>query len=252
MATPGVYVYGAVPDDHPGPDRHRGVGAPAASVRLIRTGRLAAVVSAAPAGLRARRRDLMAHQELLLALSAAGPVLPMRFGMVAPDDAAVLRQLTSSETTYLAVLRRLDGRLEMNLKAVPVEHSLQDLILEDDRVRRLREYARKNPGYEANVRLGEAVAKALARRAAEAAATVGRRLASLAEDRARGPEVTGFVSNTSFLVPRSRINRFRAAVERLATEYHNRVELRLAGPLPCYSFVGSPPLRRPELTPTGN
>jgi hypothetical protein len=252
MAQPGVYVYGLVPDNHPGPGRHRGVGAPAAVVRLIRIGRLAAVVSTAPAGLRARRRDLMAHQELLLALSADGPVLPMRFGMVSPDEATVLRQLESSEKAYLSVLRRLGGRLEMNLKAVPVEHSLQDLVLEDNRVRRLREHARKSPGYEANLWLGEAVAKALARRAAEAAATVGRELASLAEGRTRGPEVAGFVSNTSFLVARSQIHRFRAAVERLATEYHDRVELRLAGPLPCYSFVGSGPLPHRELTPAGN
>ena len=42
-------------------------------------------------GLRAKRRDLMAHQEPAPDAGEDGPVLPMRFGMVAPDEATVRR-----------------------------------------------------------------------------------------------------------------------------------------------------------------
>lgn len=84
----------------------------------IEEGRVAAVVSQAPPKLRARRRDLLAHQELLLALSEHGPVLPMRFGMVAPDETVIRRQLADDEERHLAALESLAGRVEINVKAM--------------------------------------------------------------------------------------------------------------------------------------
>jgi hypothetical protein len=47
------------------------------------------------------------------------------------------------------------------------------------------------------------------------------------------------VLNTSFLVSRSDSDAFRRAAEQFARTNRDRVELRLSGPLPCYSFVSS-------------
>lgn len=251
MAAHGLYVYGITRSGHPLPGRQSGVGGSGAPVRLLPTGRLAAVVSDAPAGLRARRRDLTAHQGLLLALAETGPVLPMRFGMVAPDEASVLRQLASEERIHLAALELLDGCLEMNLKAFPVEHSLAALIREDPQVRRLREQARRHPGYEADLRLGEAVAAGLTRRAAEAATRILDELRAVAGTWTRGPEVTGCVLNASFLVPRSETGRFHDVVNRGTAALRDRVELRITGPLPCYSFVDCDPRPQPRPVPAG-
>ncbi|MGO4754130.1 GvpL/GvpF family gas vesicle protein, partial [Streptomyces sp. 2MCAF27] len=101
MAAQGVYVYGVVRAAHPVPPGRTGVGADPAPVRTLRAGELAAVVSDAPPGLRAKRRDLLAHQDLALSLAADGPVLPMRFGMIAPDEEAVRSQLAASERAHL-------------------------------------------------------------------------------------------------------------------------------------------------------
>lgn len=54
-----------------------------------------------------------------------------------------------------------------------------------------------------------------------------------------GPEVQGCVLNTSFLVGRGDSEAFRKAAERFAHTHRDRVELRLSGPLPCYSFVAA-------------
>ncbi|GGS42996.1 GvpL/GvpF family gas vesicle protein [Streptomyces parvus] len=182
--------------------------------------------------------DLLAHQNLLMGLAERGPVLPMRFGVVAPDEDALLAQLTAAEAHHLATLRRLDGHVEVNVKALPAPDSLAQVLEEEAAVRRLREEARRRPGYEASVRLGEAIATALAQRAAEAGREVMRELAPLAREAAKGPDVQGCTLNTSFLVPRDHSERFRAAAERLAEERRNHVDIRFAGPLPCYSFVG--------------
>lgn len=169
MTEDGIYVYAIVRADHPLPLGLGGVGDPPGVVERLDEGRVAAVVSQAPPQLRARRRDLMAHQELLLTLADDGPVLPMRFGMVAPDETVVRRQLSDAEERHLAALEDLAGRVEINLKALPADDSLAALVQGDATIRGLRETVRRRPGYEANLRLGEAVATALARRAAEAA-----------------------------------------------------------------------------------
>ncbi|MDQ0792328.1 GvpL/GvpF family gas vesicle protein [Streptomyces sp. B1I3] len=245
MAAGGVYVYAVIPTGEPLPSDATGVGAPPAALRLLAQGPVTAVVSDAPPQLRARRRDLLAHQDLLLRLTDRGPVLPMRFGMVAPDEDAVRSQLAGAKDDHLATLRHLSRGVEINLKALPAQDSLAVVVAEEKTVRRLREEVRRRPGYEASVRLGEAVATALSRRAADAGKKILRTLTPMARAVATGPEVHGCALNVSFLVDRGDSDDFRAAAERFATAHRDHVELRVAGPLPCYSFVSSRAARKP-------
>jgi Gas vesicle synthesis protein GvpL/GvpF. len=240
----GVYVYAIVRAGSPLPVDATGVGSPAAPLRAIRQGRIAAVVSEAPPNLRARRRDLLAHQDLLLSLSEQGSVLPMRFGMVASDEEAVRGQLKAREADHVAALEHLTGGVEVNVKALPAKDALASLMAEDKTVRRLRDEVRRRPGYEASLRLGEAVSAALESRAAEAGRRVLRELTPRARAVAPGPEVQGCVLNASFLVDRDGSDAFRTTAERFGRTHRDRVELRLTGPLPCYSFVSG------EGTPT--
>ncbi|MFE4370373.1 GvpL/GvpF family gas vesicle protein [Streptomyces sp. NPDC056835] len=237
MTGDGVYVYAIVRGEQRAPRGIAGVGSPPLPLRVLVEGRLGAVVSDAPPKLRARRRDLLAHQDLLLRLTAGGPALPMRFGMVAPDEAALRAQLAAAEDRHLTALERIAGRVEVNLKAFAPSDALAPLVREDKNVQMLREAARRRPGYEANLRLGEAVATALSRRAAEAGRDAVRKLTPLAHAVVAGPQVPGCVLNVSFLVDSATDGRFRAAAQNFAANRRDRVELRVAGPLPCYSFV---------------
>ncbi|MFI5756459.1 GvpL/GvpF family gas vesicle protein [Streptomyces sp. NPDC051569] len=237
MAAEGVYVYAIIRSKQPVPAGTGGVGDPSMPLRVLAEGPVAAVVSAAPPKLRARRRDLLAHQELLLRLTASGPALPMRFGMVAPDEAMVRGQLAAGRDLYLAALEQVTGRVEVNLKALSPSDALAGLVREDRVIQQLREAALRRPGYEANLRLGEAVVAALTRRAAEAGQHAVLELTPLAHAVAAGPQVAGCVLNTSFLIDRSADERFRAAAATFAERRRDHVELRVAGPLPCYSFV---------------
>ncbi|MFE7749577.1 GvpL/GvpF family gas vesicle protein [Streptomyces sp. NPDC057428] len=239
MTPSGVYVYAIIPAKAALPPGAAGVGGPPAPLRLVGEGKVRAVVSDAPPQLRARRRDLMAHQELLLRLSDDGPVLPMRFGVIAPDEDSLRNSLGGSQAEHLATLAHLAGGVEFNLKALPAQDALAAVVAEERTVRRLREEVRRRPGYEASVRLGEAVATALSRRASEAGTKLVRELTPMARAVAPAPEVHGCVLNVSFLVDRSYSDTFGATVRRFADAHRERVDLRVAGPLPCYSFVPS-------------
>ena len=60
---------------------------------------------------------------------------------------------------------------------------------------------------------------------------------------APGPEVHGCAFNVSFLVDRDESDAFRETVRKFADAHRDRAEIRVAGPLPCYSFVSSSGLR---------
>lgn len=245
MTDTDLYLYGVVRAGHRLPDGLTGVGRPPGTPWLLTAGATSAVVSAAPDDLRARRRDLLAHQDLLLALAREGPVLPMRFASVAPGGATVREQLAACEDDHVEALERVAGRHELNVKASVAEEGMAALVREDPRVRRLREAVRRGPGYEANIRLGEAVAAGLERRARQAAAEVVADLSVLAVEALDGPEAGDCVRSTSFLVDESAQAAFRTAAEQLANRHRASVRLRVTGPLPCYSFVAAEPVVGP-------
>jgi len=173
-----TYVYAISASSHPAlPEGMDGVGEPPMPVRVLKEGDLAAMVSDAPEGLRPKRRDLLAHQNVLAEAGAAGCVLPMRFGSVAPDDATVTGVLAERADHYQERLRALDGKVEYNVKASHVEEAvLHRVMAESPELRALAESNRRSGGgsYEDKIRLGEMVAAAVKAKEAEDAAEVQR------------------------------------------------------------------------------
>ncbi|AKJ09642.1 gas vesicle protein [Streptomyces incarnatus] len=239
-----TYVYGITNRAHPAlPEGMTGVGEPPRPVRVLTAGELAAVVSDAPEDLRPKRRDLLAHQNVLAESGAAGCILPMRFGSVADDDDAVTQVLGERADHYLERLRELDGKVEYNIKATHVEDAVLHLVMaENPDMRELAEANRRAGGgsYDDKIRLGEMVAAAVKAREAEDAAEVQRLLTPAAADVSVGPESTGWLVNVSFLVARDTAEDFLAVAERLR-ENNPHLDLRVNGPLPPYSFVESGP-----------
>jgi len=230
-----------------------GVGDPPRPVRILTEGELAAVVSDAPEGLRPKRKDLLAHQNVLSEAGAAGCVLPMRFGSVAPDDQAVTGVLAERAEHYRERLQALDGRVEYNIKANHVEEAvLHHVMAENAEIRALAEANRKAGGgsYEDKLRLGEMVAAEVKAKEAQDASALQRALEAAAEAVNPGPESTGWLANVSFLVDRGAAERFLAAVEQ-AREDLPQLEIRVNGPLPPYSFVDPGPAEHATAAATG-
>jgi hypothetical protein len=210
--------------------------------RAIAAAGLAAAVSEAPEhGLTGE--DAVAHLDLLVALAADVPVLPLPLGTTAPDDDAVREE----------VLTPAADRLEQQLAAVAEYVELRlDLQFDTDAV--VAGIARGNPEIEQLARrsrapgaglpermaLGEAVAERVAD--AEAAhvaewtdelAAIADRLAVLAADEQ--------VRRTAYLVRRDRLADADAAVARLRTAAEGLARVEYVGPLPVYSFLGDLP-----------
>jgi hypothetical protein len=239
-----TYVYGITAASHPAlPEGLGGVGDPALPVRVLTEGALAAIVSDAPEGLRPKRRDLLAHQNVLSEAGAGGCILPMRFGSVAPDDDTVTGVLAERSEHYQERLRTLDGKVEYNVKATHDEEAVLHRVMSDNpEIRAVTEANRKAGGgsYDDRLRLGEMVVAAVKAREAEDAGTVQRALEPVADAISVGPESSGWLANVSFLVERDGAASFLETVDQLRKD-HPHLDLRVNGPLPPYSFVDPGP-----------
>jgi hypothetical protein len=238
-----TYVYAYTGASHPLPvDSLAGVGERKPPVRLVRHDGLTAVVSDAPERLRAKRRDVEAHEQVLETLFAAGTVLPMRFGTVAADDAAVKAELATSAVRYTKLLSRLEGKVEVNVKAAHREEAvLRELLLGSQELRNRSEALRASGGgsHQDKVALGEQLSAALEDRRSQDAEQVVAQLRPHASAMRLGPPVDGCFVNVSFLVGATERDDFEGALSRLRRERLELMELRLYGPLPPYSFLAS-------------
>lgn len=235
-----TYVYGIARRTHDRlPESMGGVGDPPKPVRTVAQGELVALVSDAPEDLKPRRRDLLAHQNVLAEAGAGGPVLPLRFGGISVDDEAVRFVLAEHEQRYLERLEALEGKVEYNIKAAHDEAAvLHQVLAASPELRAMSEANRKAGGgtYDQKLALGERIAAAVQQREAQDAQLIQQALAGASEDRRSGPESTGWLANLSFLIDRSKATDFLTAVDKLRNEAPQLL-LSVHGPLPPYSFT---------------
>ena len=214
------------------------------SVRAIESAPLAALVSDAPPGLvKASRRNLMAHSDVLQEAVAEGCVLPMRFGVVMPDEEAVREELLrDNEEELLAQLSAFRDLVELDLKIVcPQEVLLRTILAERPELAALSVRLRgRSPDatYYERIRLGELVSKAAAEKRDELLRLVVDRVGRLAVETDAGEPVHDqMLVNVALLVHRARITDVDEAVQRVNDELGPGLRLRYVGPLPPYRFV---------------
>jgi hypothetical protein len=214
-------------------------------VQAIERGPVAALVSEVPGdGVPGRAKNLTAHSEVLRAAMDGGTVLPMRFGVLMPDEETVRRDLLEAREAWLTeMLTALDGRVEMTVSAMYREEVLlHEVVTQDAGIRTLRERVQSKPAAATHferIRLGELVAAAVdARRSADATAILDA-LRPLADAYAPADLLhEQMVVNAAFLVRRDGLEKFDAAVESVSAERADRMHFKLTGPLPPFSFVG--------------
>ena len=238
-----AYVYGVIAAGAAG-WRPPAEGIDEQPVELVERGELAALVSDAPrVPVKASRRNLMAHSRVLQSVVGKRCVLPMRFGVVMPERAAVVDELLRPNAEWLgSQLRVFETYVELDVRALCREDDLlRTVVTERPELAELRESLRGRPGpatYYERIQLGELVADAVAGKREEIAGLVAGKLGRLAAATKLGdPLHDQMLANVAFLVDRERIPEFDAAVEALDGELGDDVRLRYTGPLPPHNFV---------------
>lgn len=235
------YVYAVVPAISADPPAEAGIdGGP---IGLIRHGSVAALATPVDSDrVRPSRANLNAHQQVVGAAHKRGPVLPVRFGTVMPDAAAVAEELLEpGADRFESMLAEFEGKDEFRVKCryLP-DVALREVVQRSKPVQRLRARMRSagsGARQAEQVRLGELVMAGLEQIREEDGDAVLNALAphilawEPADDKA---EDVPF--HAAVLVDRPRIGELEQLLERIAAEQQDRMQVELIGPLPLWDF----------------
>ncbi|MGD8240816.1 MAG: GvpL/GvpF family gas vesicle protein [Armatimonadota bacterium] len=228
-----MYLY-AITDAPEGPmSEQPGLGG--ASLLRVTHEDIAAVVSRVDcAEVPVTEGGLWEHEAVVEALMADGSVLPLRFGAVVADEAAVESVLQAHHGEFAACLECVRGHVEIGLRALwsDAEGSRARDVpapkLPADATGRAYLLARAREERESDER----------RRHAEDLATkLHAPLADLATDSTRRALATPrLLLTAAYLVARGRVPTFRREVDALGAA-HPALRLLCTGPWPPYNFV---------------
>ena len=170
-------------------------------------------------------------------------VLPVRFGTVAASEEDIRVKLLRRHFGSLhGMLKRLDNKVELGVKAFWERERIYATLLQDDpELRQIRDTLAGKPEAEMHyerVQLGQMVEQALNTRRSRDAAHIIDMLRPLAQQVCENPILEDMmVVNAAFLVDRRRESVFDARVQALDDEHGGLIQFRYVGPLPPFNFV---------------
>jgi Gas vesicle synthesis protein GvpL/GvpF len=213
-------------------------------VKLVASDGLGALVQAVPdEPARATRRALLAHAEIVEDAFESMTILPMRFGVLFPDEDAVRATVLEPNREFLEeLLERHSTTAELTLKAwYDQDAVLAELVATTPRLARMRESYRERTSMERGMALGEETAAHLSARRDRDADRILRTIEPLALDMRVGEVgLEGGVVSLSLLVERDRVGEVEEWLEALSRDLSPPIHFKLVGPLPPYSFVDVP------------
>jgi hypothetical protein len=219
-----IWIYGICDrPDLPAPRRH---GLAQAPLDAIREGDLTAVFTTHAESVGAPAPDaLWVHERVVERLMTDRTVLPMRFGSTVEDEPALHALLTEHQTSFLVLLARVRGRVELGVRVLEAAPEPRDAALA----------LAVAPSRSGTEYLLEKVENG--RRIGDLCTGLDEPLSELAvESRRQPPRSAEEVLRASYLVERSAVGRFRSAVERLQRA-RPQLAFLCTGPWPPYSFM---------------
>lgn len=227
-----LHLYGVVRDGTPLPPRDEG----SPELSSVSYQDLAVVVSPIADGAQPTDADAVRHLDVLTGLVQVGPVLPLRFGTVAPDEQSVREEVLACTADDLrAELDAVDGLVELRLDLTFDEQNVLRAVVADDPS--LRELVEGRAGTElsVNIELGEQVV----RRVQEwRTARVDQILRPVLDDvvsSVRLTEPAPTVDRVALLCRFDELEAVDAAVAELGRTTPD-VSVEYVGPMPVFSF----------------
>ncbi|MGL5114993.1 MAG: GvpL/GvpF family gas vesicle protein [Beijerinckiaceae bacterium] len=238
-----LYVYAILRAGASVPAAMPAVAAPGGSARLISFGPLSALVSSIEEPeIMTARRHMMAHTKMIEAAMAEQTLLPMRFGVIVDDEAAIARVLEPKQADLLAMLAELDGRIEAGVRASWNEATLyrEIVAVRPDLARRADALKQMNPqgAYYDRIDLGRDVDSAMAVKRFEENKALVERLKPFAVRHVQLKESDDMnVMNVALLIERHREAELIAAIEAIDSTESERLRIKVVTPAPVYNFV---------------
>jgi len=238
----GIYIYCIISSGKEQSFGAPGIGERGDKLYSICAGGLCAVVSHSPMQkFKMSRDNLLAHERAIEDVMKTHTVLPVRFATVSENEGKVRKILLKETERFSSLLREMEGRKELGLKAIFNSEKIYAQIAEQEEIKRLKARLTSMPGdkiYFQKMDLGRMVEKALERERDKCRDKIMGILTPLAiEVKTAKPYGEMMILNGAFLVERAREEEFDRAVHELDEKFGVLVTWHYIGTLPPFNFV---------------
>jgi hypothetical protein len=211
----------------------------AAQLRMIAVKPFAAVVGDGIETAGHSREELMplllSRQRLIEQILQVSPVLPVRFGTLAPDEAGVRAILTTGASKIAAAFDQIAGCVQMEIIARWDAETVFSEIAKEDAIVALKQQWTERPDETLRAAIGDRVKYSLERRRAVLAQSLLGTLRTLAGDViAYPPTDDRVVLQAALLIKTADLIALDDLLEEVEATHGGQISFRLIGPLaPC-------------------
>ncbi|MGW5366667.1 GvpL/GvpF family gas vesicle protein [Actinopolymorpha pittospori] len=230
-----LLLHGVVRQDHP----FVASGVPdELDVELVEQDGLAVIVRDLPDDTQLTEDDGVSFLDVLVGAVQGGPVLPLRFGTVAPDADSVRSEVLGPPAgdDLSARMDAIAELVELRITFTLNEDTLQTLFDEDPQLRAAASRGGPSADMSERVELGRLVAERLAARRSHLVAEWVATFDDLVEEANTLSSSDEGWEQVAFLVRRERLGQMDATVATLAERIGEEALIDYVGPLPIYSF----------------
>lgn len=239
----GKYIYCIIGLNQPKVFGPLGVGSRGDELYTICFNDIAAVVSNSPIiKYPVSRENTIAHEKAIEEAMKEYTVLPVRFATIAEDEEKVKKILEREHDSFLDLLKDMEGKKELGLKAIFIEDVTYKEILEKHQdIRVLKEkIASISPEktYFQRMEIGRLVEQALREEKEICKKDILDTLSPLAEEvKINNTYGELMIINAAFLVEKDRESEFDQKVGELGEKYKDKIKFKYVGTLPPFNFL---------------
>jgi hypothetical protein len=188
------------------------------------------------------RENLIPHESAIEEVMKTHTVLPVRFCTIAEDEAKVKKILEKEHNRFLDLLKDIEGKKELGLKAIFKEDVIYKDILEKYKdIKVLKEKIATLPSektYFQRMEIGKMVEAALEKEKEIYREDILETLSALAlEVKTNNTYGERMIINAAFLVERHKEAEFDQRVQELGEKYGDKMKFKYVGTLPPFNFV---------------
>jgi hypothetical protein len=240
----GKYIYCIIAIDNHEPQTFGtpGIGSGGDELYTISYNGIAAVVSNSPIKRYAvARENLIPHERAIEEVMKIYTVLPVRFATIAEDEQKVKRILERDYDKFSDLLKDMEGKKELGLKAVFKEDIYRYISEKYEDIKTLKEVLQDlSPAktHYQRMALGKMVEEALQREKEIYKEDILSNLLPLAEEvKINNNYGELMIINAAFLVKKHREMKFDKTIQHLDEKYGDKIKFKYVGTLPPFNFV---------------
>lgn len=239
----GKYIYCIIKSNEAQSFGPLGIGGRGDELHTILYNDIAAVVSNSPIiSYSVSREHVLCYERAIEEVMKEYTVLPVRYNTMTEDEDKIKKILEREHGRFVDLLKNMEGKKELSLKAIFKEDVIYKEILEKyEDIRRLKKALSFEPPaktYYLRVEVGRKVEAALQEQRDIYKEEILNTLSPLAQDmKVNAPYGELMIISAAFLVEKRREAEFDQNVQGLADKFGDKIKFKYVGTLPPFNFV---------------